>query len=247
MSWLFSRALVVAFSEATCSDGARSALLSGSPTPQAFLPPDRTTAFSRPSRFGMTFGPLTDDLGAAVLTWCQADSRARTSARRERAVALTVNDLASGAKWRELWARFDPYTSTWRTLQPSFLEDSEESLRTWPRWGTSANGECWALPTLAPITSATDSGLLLPTPTKSWSVRGPGLSNNMENLRMNRGTTEATLKIVSLVGWRWPPSFVEWMMGWPLQWTELRPLATDKCPSAPQPRGECSQPDMVAA
>ena len=82
MSWLFSRALVEAFSADTCSDGARSALLSGSPTPRAFLPPDRMTAFSRPSRFGMTFGPLTDTLGAELLTWFREASRARTSAQQ---------------------------------------------------------------------------------------------------------------------------------------------------------------------
>ena len=238
MSWLYSRALVEEFSAATCSDGARSALSSGSPTPRAFLPPDRMTAFSRPSRFGMTFGPLTDDLGAELLTWFLAASRARTSARQERAQALTVNDLASGEKWRELWARFDPCTCTWRTLQPSFLEDSDESFRTWPRWGMSANGECWALPTLAPITSAIDSGLLLPTPTKSWAISGPGLSNNMDKLRMSLGTTQASLQIVSAVGWRWPAGFVEWMMGWPVRWTALQPLATDKCRSVQQRLGE---------
>ena len=82
MSWLFSRALVEAFSADTCSDGARSALSSGTPTPRAFLPPDKMTDFSRPSRFGMTFGPLTDDLGAELLTWFLAASRARTSAQQ---------------------------------------------------------------------------------------------------------------------------------------------------------------------
>jgi hypothetical protein len=35
MSWLFSRALVVAFSEANSSDGAACALWSGMPMPQA--------------------------------------------------------------------------------------------------------------------------------------------------------------------------------------------------------------------
>jgi DNA (cytosine-5)-methyltransferase 1 len=24
------------------------------------------------------------------------------------------------------------------------------------------------------------------------------------------------------------PTWVEWLMGWPLEWTDLRPLATDK-------------------
>jgi hypothetical protein len=35
---------------------------------------------------------------------------------------------------------------------------------------------------------------------------------------------QTCLAIVEAVGWRWPASFVEWMMGWPLQWTVLQPL-----------------------
>jgi hypothetical protein len=34
------------------------------------------------------------------------------------------------------------------------------------------------------------------------------------------------------------PTWVEWLMGWPLGWTDLKPSATDKCPSAlPLPGG----------
>lgn len=25
------------------------------------------------------------------------------------------------------------------------------------------------------------------------------------------------------------PAWVEWLMGWPIGWTDLRPLETDKC------------------
>ena len=80
MSWLYSRALVEAFSEASSSDGALSAPLSGSPMPLAYLPPDRMTDFSRLSQFGVTFAPLTVARGAEVLTWFLAGSPARTSA-----------------------------------------------------------------------------------------------------------------------------------------------------------------------
>jgi hypothetical protein len=79
MSWLFSQALVAEYSEATCSDGEQSVPLSGHHTQQAYLSPDKMTDFSRLSRFGMTFKPLTEDLGKAVLTWCQEVSRAKTS------------------------------------------------------------------------------------------------------------------------------------------------------------------------
>jgi len=83
VSWLYSRALVEAFWEASSSGGALSAPSSGSPTPQAFLPSDKTIRFWNLSRYGMTCKPLMDGLGPEVLTWCQEGFPARTSAQQE--------------------------------------------------------------------------------------------------------------------------------------------------------------------
>ncbi len=339
MSWLFSRALVEAFSEATCSDGARSALLSGSPTPQAFLPPDRMTAFSRPSRFGMTFKPLTDDLGEAVLTWCQEASRARTSASPARGQASTEPAAECGGTWRGSLARFDPATSSWRTAQPSLLEDLGESSVTWPRSGMTVGGLCWELAILVPRISGTGFGLSVPTPTV-YDSTGKGTPRKDSNLDQG-GRHGVSLhhfvakwptptcpnggrSVAHVTDWRsertaytakgkkvqvdlaqavkrWPtptvcgnynrkgasassgdglatavtkcatptardwksgkaseetharnsrplseqiggslnPTWVEWLMGWPLGWTDLKPLATAKSPSVPQQHGDC--------
>ena len=84
MSFVYSRALVVEFSEATCSDGEPSAPSSENPMPQAYLSPDRMTAFSRLSRFGITFAPLTADRGEELLTLFREGFRARTLARQEK-------------------------------------------------------------------------------------------------------------------------------------------------------------------
>jgi hypothetical protein len=181
MSWLFSRALVEAFSEATSSGGEPSAPSSGNPTQLAFLPPDRMTAFSRPSRSGMTFRPLTDGLGAAVLMWCQAASRARTSAWPAREQASTASDPACGDTWRGSLARFDPATSSWKTAQPSLLEDLGESSVIWPRSGMTADGQCWELPTLGHRISGTGSGLSVPTPTV-YDSTGKGTPRKDSNL-----------------------------------------------------------------
>jgi hypothetical protein len=42
------------------------------------------------------------------------------------------------------------------------------------------------------------------------------------------------------------PTWVEWLMGWPLGWTDLKPLATDRCQPAPQQLGECSRLEVAA-
>ena len=254
MSWLFSQALVEASLADISLDGEPSAPLSGSPTQLAYLPPDRMTDFSRPSRSGMTFKPLTDYLGAAVLTWCLEASRARTSAWPAKAQALTESAPACGDTWRGSLARFDPATSSWRTAQPSLLEDLGESSVIWPRSGMTAAGQCWELPMLGRRTDATDSGLW-PTPKVCGNYNrkgasassGDGLATAVYQTPVSRmwkdnGKSPSELDrnsptLAMQAGGALNPTWVEWLMGWPLGWTDLKRLETDKSHSAPQPLG----------
>ena len=48
---------------------------------------------------------------------------------------------------------------------------------------------------------------------------------------------------VTDIGGRLNPTWVEWLMGWPLGWTDLKPLEMDKSLYARQPHGEYSQKD----
>jgi hypothetical protein len=285
MSWLFSQALVAGFWGGGSLDGEPSAPSNGNPTPQAYLPPDRMTDFSRPSRFGMTFKPLTDDLGATVLTSFLAAFPARTLAWPAKAPALTESAAACGPTWRASLARFDPATSSWKTAQRSLLGDSDECSVIWPRSGMTAAGQCWELPTLERRIGETDSGLW-PTPIASDS-RGssgrPALGKQVQLVdavkwptptvcgNYNRkgasptsgdGLATAVLKCATPTASPWRsgkasqatmernsrplseqiggslnPTWVEWLMGWPLGWTDLKPLATDRFHSAQQPHG----------
>lgn len=103
-------------------------------------------------------------------------------------------------------------------------------------------GACSVLETLEHDTSVKGC-LSLPTVTDSWNRRGPGLSNNMENLRMSEKTTRQCLAIVSKLGWRWPASVLEWMMGLPVMWTGLEPLATGRFQQWLRSRGAFSPMD----
>jgi hypothetical protein len=67
MSWLYSRALVEGYLGGSSLDGAQFALWSVTSTQQQSLPNGKTTGFWKPSRYGQTYKPLTDDLGEAVL------------------------------------------------------------------------------------------------------------------------------------------------------------------------------------
>jgi hypothetical protein len=47
--------------------------------------------------------------------------------------------------------------------------------------------------------------------------------------------------LASRVGGSLNPTWVEWLMGWPLGWTDLKPSATDKSHCVPQPHGNYLQ------
>src|SRR5688572_12742131 len=107
MSWLFSRALVEEYSEASSLGGRRSAQLSVMPTPQPFWREDKPIEFSGRSQFGLTCARLTAARGAALLTSFLAASHVRTSAARAEAQESTASAPACGANLRESFARWD--------------------------------------------------------------------------------------------------------------------------------------------
>ena len=82
MSWLFSQVLVEEYLGGICLDGEQSALSNGKPIQQAYCAPGKMTDFSRVSRFGMTFKPLTENLGKELLMSYLEDFHAKTYQQR---------------------------------------------------------------------------------------------------------------------------------------------------------------------
>jgi len=344
MSWLFSRALVAAYSAANSSAGELSAPWSVMPTPQPFWHRDRTMDTWTHSPFGRTCAVLTADRGEALLTWFREGFPVRTSAAPERGPESPEHEAGSGRKWRASWAKFDPATCSWKTHQRSLLGDWEPFLETWPRWGMMRAGECWEQSTRAPRTSGRGFGLWLsPCATDAQPITGGNLyqtaTGTVRHMRpdgksSNRGlqaqvmwptprATEGTsgdyqrdggdpnkprLTLKGMVKlWQtpvaddaveraagklnsrgepklsaqvklWPtpksrdwkgqsqrwihgpmdslanldtgdgtpiggllnPDWVEWLMGWPIGWTDLEPLATDRFRQWLDSHGECS-------
>lgn len=162
-SLLFSPGPVVEYSGGCSSDGGQSAPLKLNPMPQAYLSPDRMTAFSRLSRFGMTFEPLTDDRGEELLMSYLADFRARISPAPEKGSESRESGADSGQNFPESLAKYDLDSRSWKTHQCSLLGGWIEFSGTWPRWGMMRNGELYPLRTPARLTSGKGSGLW-PTP-----------------------------------------------------------------------------------
>ena len=209
MSWLFSQALVEEYLPAICSDGEPCVRLSGNPTQQAYLSQDKMTEFSRLSRFGMTFRPLTADRGEAVLTSYLEAFPARTLVQPEREPESLVKSQECGFTWPASWARYDQSTSSWKTRQCSVLGDLEPFSETWPRWGTMQDGEFWGQQMSERPISETESGLshryLFPTPT--CNPEAPNHGSNSKGPH--------NLKEVAMNGWSpgqmWPtPNQRDW-------------------------------------
>ena len=230
MSWLYSQALVAAYLEDNSLDGEPCAPLNTMPMPQAFLSPDRMTAFSRPSRFGMTFGPLTDDLGEAVLMWFLAGFPARTSAPPAKVPGLPGSEAACGKRWPGSLARYDHNSLSWKTCQLSLFGGLTEFSGTWPRWGMMRGGVCWEQTPLVPPSTENGCGYWH-TPTtrdaKGQSGKGnrtrrgkpgkPHIANLCDQL-VDVGRQDLVRSV----------TFRQWLMGWPEGWTSYMPLATDK-------------------
>ena len=158
MSWHFSQALGAAYSEANSSDGAPFAPSSGTPTHGTCWSPGKTTVALKPSRSGMTFRPLTDDLGGAVLTWYLAASPVRTSPPPEKEPESKASAAACGSTWRESSVKYCLASSGWKTHQCLWEEDLEWSSLTLPKWGMMRVGVLWERTTPEHLTSETESG-----------------------------------------------------------------------------------------
>ena len=141
------------------------------------------------------------------------------------------NDQECGEKWQGLLAKYDPNTHLWRTVQCSLLEDLNESLQTLPQWGMTVGGELYLLPTLVQTIDAKESGF-----THVWGT--PKAQDSRHALR-DRGKGNLGEQVSGLHnGGKLNPTWTEWLMGWPLEWTDLKPLETDKSHFVQQQHGE---------
>ena len=233
MSWLYSQALVEEYWEGNFSDGEPFAPLSGRSTQLAYCAPDKMTVFSRLSQYGMTFKPLMENRGEELLTLYLEDFRAKTLVQQEKVQELKESDQECGEKWRASFAKYDPDMRLWRTHQCSLLGDLEPFSETFPQWGLMRDGECWEQVTLEQTIRETESGLSqeiekFPTPT----------SHNSKEGAYPAEYTRKTPSLATHAGGKLNPMWVEWLMGWLLGWTDLKPLEMDKYPCAPQPLGK---------
>jgi hypothetical protein len=199
---------------------------------------------------------------------------------KKRAVASTVKSSASLAVLMksEEGKGSQKQSYSLRTLQQSFLTDSEPSSLTLPRSGMTVNGYVYELPTVGSRITETDGGYW-PTPnalpatndlnlqcsgdrrTKpnklGWAVavnlyptpcsRDYRSSMSMETVRRREQESSRGVNLSEFMqrmdgnNGKLNPSWVEWLMGWPIAWTGLKQSATVKSRSKRPSPGVCSE------
>jgi hypothetical protein len=192
-----------------------------------------------------------------------AASPARTSPSPEGRPGSTGGARVFGASTFDSLTFFDPATSSWRTFATSLLataaDGSEEFSGTWPRAGMTRSGIASRLAPSAPLTGATGSGLL-PTPnSRDWKDTGPSQGNRKSP---NLGTVahwatptksdgtggpgnsgrQGGENLRTQVGGSLNPTWVEWLMGFPLGWTDLEPSETASSPRSRSGSAAASSP-----
>jgi len=227
MSWLFSQALVEAYSPDTFSDGEPCAQLNVMPTPHKFWRKDKMMDASDLSRFGLTCAVLTGDRGEAVLMSFLEASPVRTSAHQDEVQASRVNDLASGQKWRESSVRFDLDSCSWKIHPCSSNEVLPWSSVILPKWGMAANGFVYRrLKLERPIKGIASGSWPTPRATDYKGARCPLAAAKVRARGFYPNLQEAIAEAAG--GGTLNPDWDEWLMGWPIGWTELKPLEMGK-------------------
>jgi len=137
---------------------------------------------------------------------------------------LKESDQDYGLKWQGLLAKFDRDSYSLKTAQISLITGLHESCAILPRWGLMLNGELYPQPIPEQIINAKESGLL-PTPMASDNKDRGNITNPSIQRRIRIGKQVG----LSMLFAKEPcPSCVEAIMGWPIQWSALQPLVTDK-------------------
>jgi hypothetical protein len=229
MSWLYSRALVEDCLRHKFLDGKQSALLNWMNIADGFWCSDKMTDHcDTDSQYGMTFVHLTAERGAAELMSYLAAFHAMTLVPQETKKESQEKIADYGKKCHASFAKYSQDLCLWKTHQCSLLEDWEQFSEIWPQWGLMQNGECWEQTRLAHHIKETDFGLW-PTPTATDSTRG---SPETMEAKQARGANTGW-SLIDVLGYIPHPEFAEWLMGWPIGWTDLRPLEMGKCHNVP--------------
>jgi hypothetical protein len=126
---------------------------------------------------------------------------------------LMETEAAFSLKSRDWLLKLDLKSFSWKTRQCSLLEDSTESVQSFPAWGTVVDLVLSQPPKLAPTTIENES-TYWPTPTASDWKRWNQTKPSRNGLTITVWFYQKFQKKISL-------NAIEKMMGFPYRWAQL--------------------------
>ena len=182
------------------------------------------------------------------------DSPASPSVSPDSKEVQTIPEIC-GLQQSSAFASYDHESHSWKTSQASLLTNTYEPFSgTWPKQGIMLGGVCWERTIVDVATEESEYGLLRTpdtkmSPSSAAGKHGKSVAGVVASLcptpRMNdykgasrqyekKGRNPMTNSCMDAVenglnrGLKLQPAFVEWMMRWPHEWTDLKPLEMDK-------------------
>jgi hypothetical protein len=182
----------------------------------------------------------------------QQDSHASPFPLQESKPEQTIAETC-GPKPSQYFASYNHDSRTWRTSQVCLLTNTlDEYSETWPKAGLMLDGVCYPQPSAVRPIKGNAYGYLLPTPAaQDWKDANCPSEHNLwptasasdwkgsSKAGQRRGQLTDPAMGVIQAGGKLNPTFVEWLMGWPLGWTDLKPLEMDKFQQWQQQHGIC--------
>ena len=239
MSWHYLRVQEEESLQDVCSGGELLQPLKSKITHAEFYCNGKLMDFYLDSLSGTTFAHSMESLGEGKSMSSQAVFHARTLVPQEKEQDLTESVQDFGEKWQGSFAKYDPATHSLRTPQYSLFEDSTEFCAILPKWGLMLNGELWEQQTLVQSTRGIEFGLSpnLPPPPSKWPT--PTTPSGGGNCG-GSGAYKNAIKNGTHIPHSINPNLYEWLMGWPIGWTDLAPVVTGRWPFVPQQHGNYS-------
>ena len=259
MSWHYLRELEGESLEDICSGGEPLQPLKSKITHAEFYCNGKLMDSYLDSLSGMTSAHSMENFGEEKSMLSRVDFHVRTLVPQEKAQDLTEKGQDFGEKWQGSFTKYSQDSCSWKTHQCSLLGDLDEFLETWPQWGLMQGGECWEHQTLERSMKGSESGLLPDNQNFFHTPNTTGLdggSNSRKALKKRistwptpttptgggnvggSGAYKNAIKNGTHIPHSINPSLYEWLMGWPIGWTDLKPLETDKFHFALQQHGE---------
>ena len=189
-----------------------------------------------------------------------AVSPAKTSASQAKASGSPVQGPVFGTRCTGSLAKYDRDSSLWRTSQRCLDGGWQPYSATFPRSGTTLNGTLYLLQPLVRRTGGKGFGLW-PTPDASMGTGGR-VSKSFPTGKRPSGTKQSITLNDAVKWWPTPttrdasnnggpsqhrrntpplnavaggalnPTWVEWLMGFPLGWTDCEDSATQSSPKS---------------